>query len=74
MAYRPLELQSGTWAWTCGKRSTVILDPKLKRHVVGNGELMGMTPDNYDDYIHNGGPGVSPGIVRHYIEETLLKC
>ena len=70
--YRSLTLPNGQkWSYVVGSRMSIIRDPKVKRHSVATHELAGMTPDNWDDYIRNNGPGIGPGHIRKYIEDNL---
>lgn len=70
--YRSLTLANGEkWGFVVGRRMTVIRDPKYKRHFVQSNVLMGMTPDNWDDYLQNGGPGIGPQLIKDYIKEHI---
>ena len=71
MSYRTIELPEGPWTYTVGRRTTVIRDANNKRHIVNTNELVGMTPDNWDDYLANRGPGIGPQQIKDYINTHL---
>jgi len=70
---RKIHIGDSIWYWKSTSRTVIITKPNGKKYNVGCHTIVGCTPDIWEQSGHKRNSHMTPGKVKKYIEEKILK-